>query len=635
MNESQKEKIALFLACVLAFAISLYAVCEWAFLNSRFTTDDAAPLADPYTTSGGQSVDAVETDGSLAASSGYLVVGAQSTPVDGDLGLRLNTNAGTYLGRASFFIIVPTTLSNGIAGTANISNVFGFTDAANVQIANAFDYGFGATASQWIHFGYSDATTDINLPITPPTTSDTFYVAYIMGGGNSINAYGSGLWSSGTNPSTYDKGHFIFMKKGAGGTWHFVGRQHSDQQGGGTTRYPVVANYNSAFKLDFWGVTNDTLRDDVIGDTLLAPQHYQSMNGTIASQLFDDIPEVGAAYDSVRGNFIFNATGNRILVTGLDPGSPINWLTTANVGDDDVYFGSHIYCASGSSPAALGVVLRYNSSNSHHILVLIADGAPDNVRIFTFESGSYTQRAIDNSGVSLNVTGQTGYLWGFVYDQNDSTRIYAGWIDASGTESNPISYTCPGLFNDGVKVHGLRMGASSVANGWEDTHFRSIGTGTLNPWDSVLNCYFPTHEAPEMDMAVADGDATPSTSDSTDFGSVILGQTRSVTYTITNSGAFSLTLSGTPKVAVSGADAADFSVTTQPTSPVSASGTTTFIVRFTPSDLGVRAATLSIANDDANENPYNFSIQGTGGSSVSARRQNSFGQFHFGQRTRN
>jgi len=32
--------------------------------------------------------------------------------------------------------------------------------------------------------------------------------------------------------------------------------------------------------------------------------------------------------------------------------------------------------------------------------------------------------------------------------------------------------------------------------------------------------------------------------------------------------------------------------------------------------VGVRSATISIANDDADENPYNFSIQGTGSSAL-------------------
>jgi hypothetical protein len=125
--------------------------------------------------------------------------------------------------------------------------------------------------------------------------------------------------------------------------------------------------------------------------------------------------------------------------------------------------------------------------------------------------------------------------------------------------------------------------------------------------------------APEINVqgnstTIADGDAVPSTSDYTDFGSAnVTGGTVSRTFTIQNSGTGVLTLSGSPIVVVSGTNSSDFTVTTQPTSPVAATtGTTNFIVQFDPSGTGIRTATLSIANNDADENPYNFSIQGTG-----------------------
>jgi hypothetical protein len=35
-------------------------------------------------------------------------------------------------------------------------------------------------------------------------------------------------------------------------------------------------------------------------------------------------------------------------------------------------------------------------------------------------------------------------------------------------------------------------------------------------------------------------------------------------------------------------------------------------VRFDPTASGVRSALISIANDDTNENPYTFTIKGTG-----------------------
>jgi hypothetical protein len=114
-------------------------------------------------------------------------------------------------------------------------------------------------------------------------------------------------------------------------------------------------------------------------------------------------------------------------------------------------------------------------------------------------------------------------------------------------------------------------------------------------------------------VSIADGDARPAAADHTDFGSADLaGGTVTRTFTIQNTGTAALTLSGSPLVAIGGANAADFAVAAQPAASVAAAGSTTFQVRFDPSAAGARSATITIANSDANENPYNFSIQGTG-----------------------
>ena len=39
---------------------------------------------------------------------------------------------------------------------------------------------------------------------------------------------------------------------------------------------------------------------------------------------------------------------------------------------------------------------------------------------------------------------------------------------------------------------------------------------------------------------------------------------------------------------------------------MAASGTTTFTITFTPASIGAKTATVTIANDDADENPYTF-----------------------------
>ena len=140
-------------------------------------------------------------------------------------------------------------------------------------------------------------------------------------------------------------------------------------------------------------------------------------------------------------------------------------------------------------------------------------------------------------------------------------------------------------------------------------------------WTALDGAGTPTivYSGPEMDVkgngnSITDGSSSPTTTNDTDFGSVSAASgTVSHTFTISNTGYVDLNLGGSPKVAISGTNSGDFTVTAQPATPVTAlTGTTTFTVEFNPSAGGTRSATVSITNDDSDENPYDFSIQGTG-----------------------
>lgn len=96
-----------------------------------------------------------------------------------------------------------------------------------------------------------------------------------------------------------------------------------------------------------------------------------------------------------------------------------------------------------------------------------------------------------------------------------------------------------------------------------------------------------------------------------DYGNVNVGSSGSATFTIQNIGS-ALNLTGSPKVQISGADASCFTVTAQPDSPVMWHTNATFTVTFTPSGVGTRTATISIANDAPCMNPYTFTVIGTG-----------------------
>ena len=190
----------------------------------------------------------------------------------------------------------------------------------------------------------------------------------------------------------------------------------------------------------------------------------------------------------------------------------------------------------------------------------------------------------------------------------DITGVPAGVFSVKTAPISPVatdsSTTFVVTFNPSAV--GLQTASVSIANDDPDE----------NPYDFVVQ---GTGIAPEIDVtgrgvSISDGDTTPTTDDDTDFGSLdVIGSTAAHTFTIRNTGTAALTLTGAPLVDIIGAPAGDFVVTAVPTSPVAeGAGTTTFDVTFNPTAEGLRTATVRIANDDLDETPYEFAIQGTG-----------------------
>lgn len=118
------------------------------------------------------------------------------------------------------------------------------------------------------------------------------------------------------------------------------------------------------------------------------------------------------------------------------------------------------------------------------------------------------------------------------------------------------------------------------------------GTGVLAPEIEVLDGL----------TDLVDGGST------LDLGSVNTGTSVVRTITLLNSGSADLTgLS----VSITGTHAADFT-RTQPTATLAAGEQATFDVTFTPSAAGTRSASLVIASNDGDENPFNISLTGVG-----------------------
>ncbi len=95
------------------------------------------------------------------------------------------------------------------------------------------------------------------------------------------------------------------------------------------------------------------------------------------------------------------------------------------------------------------------------------------------------------------------------------------------------------------------------------------------------------------------------------FGSVNIGSPSSpITFTVKNLGTATLTL--TNPITKTGTHAEDFIVSDLGSTSVLANGSTTFSVTFSPSANGTRSAAIRIVSNDADENPFDISLNGTG-----------------------
>jgi len=107
-------------------------------------------------------------------------------------------------------------------------------------------------------------------------------------------------------------------------------------------------------------------------------------------------------------------------------------------------------------------------------------------------------------------------------------------------------------------------------------------------------------------LSISDGDTTPSQDDDTDFGEVELGSgTVTHTFTILNLGSNDLNITGDITIT----NSSFFSIGAAGSTVISGpSGSTNFYVNCNPASTGQYTATVSIPNNDSDENPYDFEV---------------------------
>jgi hypothetical protein len=204
----------------------------------------------------------------------------------------------------------------------------------------------------------------------------------------------------------------------------------------------------------------------------------------------------------------------------------------------------------------------------------------------------------------------------------------AAWREPIRAYSGDYDDFVAKLGSNGALQWNTFLGGSRADSGWsiavdESGNVHMTGE-SQDTWGAPISVYSGGADAfvaklslaPEIDVqgngqSIANGSATPSAADQTDFGTTgVSGAPVIRAFTIRNSGDADLNLTGSPAVTLT--RGAPFSVSAQPSGPVLANSNTAFDITFAPSAAGSFTDTVTIANNDGDENPYTFVISGTG-----------------------
>ena len=323
-------------------------------------------------------------------------------------------------------------------------------------------------------------------------------------------------------------------------------------------------------------------------------------------------------FDGQSGEFIKVFAQSSTSTSGF---SGLGFAPDGNLYVGGVWVGSNdtVRKFNGTTGAVMGTVVTL-ASGQNSLGMTVGEDSCIYIGVGSTSTGVVKRCQLDGSSLIDFATGFDGNgprtpVWGpdghmYVTDLNLGLvrKINAGTGASMGTFADPPS-------NGNVASVFAPNGSLYVSGVWTDIIYKHNGsTGAAQgTFLSGIRAHgmLVRVVAPAPEIAVEQPAGTDiSSGGGAVFAATQMGSSTSVTFTIKNRGSAPLTGLTITKT---GANAGDFAVTTAPSAPVSGpTGSTTFVVKFTPLNGGVRTATLQIANNDGNENPFLINVSGTG-----------------------
>jgi thiol-disulfide isomerase/thioredoxin len=203
---------------------------------------------------------------------------------------------------------------------------------------------------------------------------------------------------------------------------------------------------------------------------------------------------------------------------------------------------------------------------------------------------------------------------------NSNPAATAAFIENAGLElagEDPL--TTSGAWRQFNETGGIPLFAiincveGSPSHGQWELIYKRSGYAGAPALRAVIDRVMPAPPppAPEISVDAPGGTSLTNNGPAVAIGSVPVGASGSEqTFTIRNSGEASL---NNIAVTLDGTNAGDFTLnTSQTANTLNGGATTTFKVIFSPNAAGTRNATVRIASNDSDENPFNVRLTGNG-----------------------
>ncbi len=497
-------------------------------------------------------------------------------------------------------------LDHGQVGQDNSSLIFASDRSAGTNHALLNNFSLTGTTSNWVNSWtyptlYADADTDgFGDPNTTWTCgSMTNYVTNTLDCDDTdpnANPFAVEVCGNGKDDDC-DGNTDIEVNKAL----DFTGGQED-------LSFATIPPYSNPITIEFWFRTGNTGFQDIInwlGPNSNLVRISLETNGRVQYVTEEGpgnitIQRSGAFADNNWHHVAFVQNGSSVVnyVDGV-----VNWTSNAFT-QLPVVNSFHIGAFAGNQAAFQGSLDEIRIWNTALTQTQIQDRKDRKL------AGNETN-LIAYYPLDQGIPGQDNSIHTTAFDR--SSNSYDGTLNdftLTGTTSNWItSWTYPTLYADNDMD-----GFGDPLNPWtcgtmtdyvtdntdcDDNNPNANSTGT----EMVVEGGNPAQE-------IMDGDDSPDIADDTDFGTQSANTNTDRTFTIKNTGTAILNLTGNPIVDISGDS--EFSILTQPSgnSIASGGGDLTFVVRYAPTAVGNHSAIISIDNNDCDEDPYTFTVEG-------------------------